>query len=163
MIAPVLLVAAHGAYAARTCGYDFYGHYRCSGLSNAARLGIGIGIAALSFLTLLSLILLRRRRVNRINQSYITHPNTGHYQQQGQYPQQQGQYQPYPQHQQQPSYDPTYQQANHSNPNQAGGWNSGAPMNNYQMNEQSQYAPPTGPPPPSYAPPGHPPPTKEHV
>ncbi|KAG8680033.1 hypothetical protein FRC08_016580 [Ceratobasidium sp. 394] len=154
MIALVLLAAAHGAYASRTCGYDFYGRYRCSGLSNAARLGIGIGIAALSLLTLLALIILRRRRVRQMNEAFITHPNTGHYQQQ---------YQPYPQYQPQPSYDPTYHQGNQGNLNETGAWNSGAPMNNYQMDQQSKHTPPAGPPPPGYTPPNYPPPTKEHV
>ncbi|QRW10222.1 polycomb protein EED [Ceratobasidium sp. AG-Ba] len=134
MIALVLLVAVQGASAARTCGYDFYGRYRCSGLSNAARLGIGIGIAALSILTLFFLIMLRRRRISRANEAFISHPNTGRYQQEYQPYPQQGQYQP------QPSYDPSYAQPNHHN--QAGAWNSGAPMNSYPMNQQSQYAPP---------------------
>ncbi|KAG9096849.1 hypothetical protein FRC06_008263 [Ceratobasidium sp. 370] len=157
MITLVLLTIAHGAYASRTCGYDFYGYYRCSGLSNGARLGIGIGIAALSLLVLISLIMLRRRRVRQMNEAFIAHPNTGHYQQQ---------YQPYPQYQPQPSYDPTYHQGNQSNPYEAGTGNSGqvhAPMNDYRMNQQPQYAPPAGPPPPGYTPPNHPPPTKEHV
>ncbi|KAH7325236.1 hypothetical protein B0J17DRAFT_682772 [Rhizoctonia solani] len=56
MIPLLLLVSAQGVYAARTCGYDFYGRYRCSGLSNGARLGIGIGIGW-SILTVINLLL----------------------------------------------------------------------------------------------------------
>ncbi|KAF8599175.1 hypothetical protein BDV93DRAFT_526258 [Ceratobasidium sp. AG-I] len=153
MIALLLLAAAPGAYAARTCGYDFYGRYRCSGLSNAARLGIGIGIAALSLLSLFFLVMLRRRRVRQMNETYITHPNHG-------------QVQPPAPNQFQPSYDHNYQQWNQNQnnyPQGNGAWNTGAPMNNYPPNNQPQYAPPPGPPPPGYTPPSHPPPTKEHV
>ncbi|CAE6485105.1 unnamed protein product [Rhizoctonia solani] len=153
MIPLLLLVSAQGVYAARTCGYDFYGRYRCSGLSNAARLGIGIGIAALTILAFSMIIMLRRRRLRQANEAYMHNPNQGSYQPQ--------QYQQYPpQHPTQPSYDPSQQWANSYN---QGGWNSGAPMGNYQPNNQSQqYAPPPGAP-PSYTPPAHPPPTKEHV
>ncbi|CAE6409470.1 unnamed protein product [Rhizoctonia solani] len=158
MIPLLLLVSAHGVYASRTCGYDYYGRYRCSGLSNAARLGIGIGIAALTLFAFTMIIMLRRRRLRQANEAFIHNSNQAPHQIQPQYPN-------YPpqQYPTQPAYDHSNQWNNSYYNNQQAGWNSGAPMGNYQPNNQSQqYAPPPGAP-PSYMPPTHPPPTKEHV
>ncbi|QRW04319.1 transmembrane protein [Ceratobasidium sp. AG-Ba] len=55
--------------AARRCGYDRYGRYRCtSGLARAARIGLGVGMAVLGILLLLCLLCLikmRRRRARK--------------------------------------------------------------------------------------------------
>ncbi|KAJ1304071.1 hypothetical protein OPQ81_008477 [Rhizoctonia solani] len=154
MILLLLLVSAHGAYATRTCGYDFEGRYWCSGVSNAARLGIGIGIAALTMLAFVLIIMLRRRRLRQAKEVYVQHPIHGQYQTQPHYP-----HYPPQQYPTQPSYDPSQQWSN----NQQGGWNAPAPTGNYHPDNQShQYAPRPGAP-PSYSPPAHPPPTKEHV
>ncbi|CAE6411868.1 hypothetical protein ACGC1H_003167 [Rhizoctonia solani] len=156
MIPLLLLACAPGAFAAYNCGYDFYGRYRCSGLSNAARLGIGIGIAALTILAFSLIIMLRRRRLRQANEAYIHNPN------QAPYPPQHYQHYPPQQYPTQPSYDPSNQWSNSYYNTQQGGWNAGAPMGAHPDNQSQPYAPPPGAP-PSYTPPAHPPPTKEHV
>jgi len=102
-------------------------------LALGARVGIGIGIAAVVLLLFLCAGIARRRRVQRRNLSYITNPNYGqHYPQQQQ--QQQPQYggSPFQPQQPQPSYQPGYP------PNQTG---AGGPPG------YTSYAAPTGPPP----------------
>jgi hypothetical protein len=56
-------------------------------------------VAALSLLAFMLIIMLRRRRLRQVNESYVTQPGQHH----------QGPYQPYqpPQHPPQPSYDPS--------------------------------------------------------
>ncbi|ELU37046.1 hypothetical protein AG1IA_08920 [Rhizoctonia solani AG-1 IA] len=146
-----------------------YGRYRCSGLSNAARLGIGIGIAALTMLAFALIITMRRRRLQQANAAYIHNSNQAHF-----HPQPQYQQYPPQQYPTQPSYDqPVSFQIRYlgcAHFVQQNQWNNNNPYNNQQApignyypdNQSQQYAPPPGAP-PSYAPPVHPPPTKEHV
>ena len=47
-----------------------------SGLSEAVRVGIGIGVVLLVLLVLLAWGVYRRRRIQRANQVFITNPNT---------------------------------------------------------------------------------------
>lgn len=47
-----------------------------SGLSEAVRVGIGIGVVLLVLLVLLAWGVYRRRRIQRANQAFITNPNT---------------------------------------------------------------------------------------
>ncbi|CUA74152.1 hypothetical protein RSOLAG22IIIB_05443 [Rhizoctonia solani] len=136
---------------ARSCYYDRFGRYRCrSGLSRAARIGLGIGIAAAALLLLgllFCLMMLRRRRARRANGGNFVATGPLHH---DKAPQQPDQYQPYP--------------GESNYPNQNG---YGAP--NYPVNEPQfpvpsyqagGYAPPNGPPPTNYAPPPGPPPAK---
>ncbi|CAE7210251.1 unnamed protein product [Rhizoctonia solani] len=139
---------------ARSCYYDRFGRYRCrGGLSRAARIGLGIGIAAavLLLLALLScLMLIRRRRARRAQGGYIKTTGPLHHDKP---PQQPGLHQPYP-------------EGGSYNPNQ-NGHAYGTP--NYHVNEPQfpapsyqagGYAPHNGPPPTNYAPPPGPPPAK---
>ncbi|CEL55776.1 hypothetical protein RSOLAG1IB_01788 [Rhizoctonia solani AG-1 IB] len=139
---------------ARSCYYDRWGRYRCrGGLSRAARIGMGIGIAVAALLVLglfWCLFILRRRRARRANGGVSA--ATGPFQH-DKHPQQPGGYQPYP------------GSSDYENQNGHGYGSSNYPVNEPQFPTPSYqgngaYAPPTGPPPAQYAPPSGPPPAK---
>ncbi|KAG8942077.1 hypothetical protein FRC03_003679 [Tulasnella sp. 419] len=154
---------------ARRCYYDAYGRYRCSALSNAARVGIGIACAVAALILLALLSFARRRRLQRINKGYATA-----FQQRQANPQT---HQPGAQ----PQYTGFFGQPGSFSPQQTGGNWTGAtpqyPPNAYQQDGGAggfkppsgpppnftgthQYQPPTAEPPPNYhyVPPAGPPP-----
>ncbi|KAF8506190.1 hypothetical protein BU17DRAFT_71372 [Hysterangium stoloniferum] len=137
------------------CVIDSRGREFCNGISNGARVGIGIGVFVLVMIVLIALGVMRRRRIQRANQAYITNPNSQSYQPgiypQGTYPQQ-----PYPQQGYNQSYNaPQYPPQTHAD--QYHPHNDGyGPPAGYTTDPNSQpgmppqypvYAPPTGPPP----------------
>ncbi|KAG8951483.1 hypothetical protein FRC04_006015 [Tulasnella sp. 424] len=75
-----LLSSAFLPQALASCYVDRYGRRRCSGLSNGARIGIGIAIAVVGLLVLCFAAWLRRRQMRRANKAFIVHGGQQPYQ-----------------------------------------------------------------------------------
>ncbi|KAF8599605.1 hypothetical protein BDV93DRAFT_609185 [Ceratobasidium sp. AG-I] len=147
----VLLANVSGVAAARRCGYDRYGRYRCTGgLARAARIGLGIGMAVLAlliFACLFMLLKIRRRRALKHSGGLPPPATAGPYHEK---PLGHGA-QPYP--------GGTAEYPTHTGNGFAHGNGPQIPEPTYQSG--GGYAPPSGPPPSAqYAPPAGPPPAR---
>ncbi|KIO25122.1 hypothetical protein M407DRAFT_94329 [Tulasnella calospora MUT 4182] len=124
------------------CYYDVYGYYRCTGLSNPARIGIGIAVVILGLVVICLAGWYRRRRIASINKSFTTQGGQQPYQP-GYYPPQQGQ-----------------QYYGSPQPGPYGEWQP-APGTQYPPNAYTGAPPSSGP--GTYAPPPGPPTQRNYV
>jgi len=77
LVATSLVLALSPLVRAENCYYNSFGQEYCSGLSNGARIGIGVGVFVVGVILICALGAMRRRRVRRINKAYALAQQNG--------------------------------------------------------------------------------------